>query len=79
MTAMTRQEAEAMLERVRSWPPELRVMLAEIAASIEATHAEQVEIDDETRAAVEEGRSELDSGVIVTEAEFNERFAKYQR
>ncbi len=76
---MNAAEVIEILERVRTWPPELQEKLAEVAEAIEASHLETDAVDEVTRAAIEEGRMQLDRGEVVTELEFAAMFKKYSR
>lgn len=72
-------EAREILERVKSWPVELQVQLAEVAEMIEASNAEPNEMDDETRAAIAEGLAQADRGEFATDEEVKAAFASFRR
>lgn len=55
---MTKTEIEAVLERVRGWPPARQADLARIALHMEAQDAQMEPEDETTRAAVHEGLSQ---------------------
>jgi hypothetical protein len=54
---MTKEQIDAVLEGVRSWPKEDQEELAEIAREIEAARAGVYVLSDDERAAIERSRS----------------------
>ena len=54
---MTKEQIDAVLEGVRSWPKEDQEELAEIAREIEAARAGVYVLSDDERAAIEKSRS----------------------
>lgn len=76
---MDAAEVDAIFTRVKSWPFEMQVKLAEVAEMIEATHAEPDDIDDETLAAIEEARAELARGEVVSQERVEALLAQYRR
>jgi hypothetical protein len=53
---MTKEEINAVLDRVRSWPVEDQAELIEIAREIEAQRTGVYMLTDEERAAIDESR-----------------------
>ena len=54
---MTKEQISAVLDAVRSWPPEDQEELAEIAREIEARRTGTYVMSDDERAAVDEARA----------------------
>jgi hypothetical protein len=54
---MTKEQIDAVLEGVRSWPKEDQEELAEIAREIEAARTGVYVLSDDERAAIERSRS----------------------
>ena len=76
---MTKDEIQAVLERVRTWPPERQADLAAIALRMEeADLAEFDDLTEEDWADLEEGLAESDRGELVPEEEMKAFFAKYR-
>jgi hypothetical protein len=74
---MTKKHVNAVLDRVRSWPPERQADLARIAELMEAQDNSDVRLDDEQLAELRRRRAEKNPKTI-TLAEFNERLrARY--
>jgi hypothetical protein len=53
---MTKEEINAVLDRVRSWPVEDQAQLIEVAREIEAQRTGVYTLSDEERAAIDESR-----------------------
>jgi hypothetical protein len=62
---MTKEQFNAVLEAVRSWPEEDQQELAEYAREIEARRTGVYVMSDEERAAVRRGLAEADRGDFV--------------
>lgn len=78
MSAMTKQEIEAVFERVQSWPEERQEDVINILREMERQGIEPYELDDEERAAIEEGLAEAERGEFATDEEIAAIFAKYR-
>jgi predicted transcriptional regulator len=68
---MTKEQINAVLERVRSWPAEDQEELVEIAREIEAQRSGVYVMDDEERAAVREGLEQARRGEFVSDDEMD--------
>jgi hypothetical protein len=55
---MTKEQIDALLEKVRSWPPEDQDELAELVREIEARRAGVDLLSEEECSAIEEARQE---------------------
>jgi len=64
---MTKEQFNAVLEAVRSWPEEDQQELAEYAREIEARRTGVYVMSDEERAAVRRGLAEADRGNFVSD------------
>ena len=67
--AMTKEQIDAVLEGVRSWPQEDQEELVEIARTIEARRTGVYVMTDQERAAVREGLAQADRGEFVSDEE----------
>ena len=78
---MTRNEIDEVLERVRSWPIERQMRLAQIVTHLEAN--DEIELDDdedeETRAAIAEGFDQIARGEIATEDEVEAALSRFRK
>ena len=68
---MTKEQINAVLEAVRSWPQEDQEELAEIAREIEARRAGVHVMSEDERAAVCEGLAQVDRGEFVSDEEMD--------
>jgi predicted transcriptional regulator len=68
---MTKEQIFAVLENVRSWPPEDQEELAEVAREIEARRKGVYVMDDDERAAVREGQEQARRGEFVPDDEMD--------
>jgi predicted transcriptional regulator len=64
---MTKEQFNAVLEAVRSWPEEDQQELAEYAREIEARRTGVYVMSDEERTAVRRGLAEADRGNFVSD------------
>jgi predicted transcriptional regulator len=74
---MTKQEINAVLEGVRSWPQEDQEELAELVREIEARRTGVYVMNDEERAAVRRGLDEAARGEFVPDQEMDAFWKKY--
>ena len=74
---MTKQEINAVLEGVRSWPQEDQEELAELAREIEARRTGVYVLNDEERAAVRRGLDEAARGEFVPDEEMDAFWKRY--
>jgi len=68
---MTREQIDAALESVRSWPQEDQEELAEIVREIQARRTGVYVMNDEKRAAVREGLEQARRGEFVPDDEMD--------
>lgn len=66
---MTRQEIEAVFERVKTWPEDRQAWAAEMLLDLEKTHEEQCELSDEDMRALDQAIAEADRGEFATDVE----------
>lgn len=76
---MNPKDVNEILDRVRTWPMELQVNLAEVAESIEARHAEPDEIDGEICSAVLDGLAQAGRGEFASNEKVEAAFASFRR
>jgi len=74
---MTKEQINAVLERVRSWPEQDQEELAELAREIEARRSGLYVMSDEERAAVQEGLEQARRGEFVSDDEMDAFWKKY--
>ena len=72
---MTKQQIEAVLERVRTWPEERQEDLAKIASEMERQGVDVYVLDEEEAAALDEAEAEGEASPEEVEA----FFARYRR
>jgi predicted transcriptional regulator len=75
---MTKEQINAVLDAIRSWPPEDQEELVDIARVIEARRSGVYSMTEEERAAVRQGLSEADRGEFVSDEDM-EAFWKRNR
>jgi hypothetical protein len=66
---MTKTEIEAVLDRVRTWPPERQEDAARILLEMEAQGTEVYRLSDDERAEIEASITEADRGEFATDEE----------
>jgi predicted transcriptional regulator len=76
MNAMTRDEVDAVLDRVRKWPIDQQAVLARIAELIEAQHRSFDIENEETRRAVAEGLAQAKRGEFATDEEVEAAYGR---
>src|SRR5712691_2000740 len=74
---MTKEQIDAVLESVRSWPQQDQEELVELAREIEARRTGVYIMNDEERAAVREGLDQARRGEFVPDDEMNAFWKKY--
>jgi hypothetical protein len=76
---MTKDEIQAILERVHTWPADKQRLALDLLMWIEARdQQDDYELTDEDWADLEEGLVEADRGEFVPEEEMKAFFAKYR-
>jgi hypothetical protein len=79
MTAMTKGEIEAILDRVRMWPRPRQEDAARILLAMEAQDASVYRLSDEERADIDASLEELARGEIALDEEVRSTFDRYRR
>ena len=74
---MTKEQINAVLENVRSWPEQDQEELIELAREIEARRSGVYVMNDEERAAVQEGLDQARRGEFVPDDEMDAFWKKY--
>jgi len=74
---MTKEQIDAVLESVRSWPEQDQEELIELAREIEARRSGVYVMTDEERAAVQEGLDQARRGEFVPDDEMNAFWKRY--
>ena len=74
---MTKEDINAVLDGVRSWPREDQEELAELAREIEARRTGVYVMNDEERAAVRRGLDEASRGEFVSDDEMDAFWKRY--
>lgn len=77
---MTKAEIEAVLDRVRAWPPERQEEAVRVLLEMDAQGTDGVyELSDEELADIEEGLREIERGEVATEQEVAALFNRIRR
>ncbi|MBV8836349.1 MAG: hypothetical protein JO000_07415 [Alphaproteobacteria bacterium] len=76
---MTKAEIDALLDRVRTWPPERQEDAARLLLEMEAQGTEMYQLSEEEQADLEEGLKEIERGEVATEAEVSALFNRIRR
>jgi hypothetical protein len=74
---MTKEQINAVLESVRSWPEQDQEELIEFAREIAARRSGVYVMNDEERAAVQEGLNQARRGEFVPDDEMDAFWKKY--
>lgn len=75
---MTKDQIEAVLERVHSWPKARQEDAVRVLIAMEAQAAEEYILSEEERADLEAALEEVARGDLATEAEVEAVFARYR-
>jgi hypothetical protein len=75
---MTRDQIDAILERVRTWPPERQEDAANVLLAMEAEGTAPYELSEEERIDIEEGLREVERGEIASDEEVQAFFARFR-
>jgi hypothetical protein len=75
---MTRDQIDAILERVRTWPRERQEDAAQMLLAMEAEGTTPYELSEEERIDLEEGLREVERGEIATDEEVQAFFARFR-
>jgi predicted transcriptional regulator len=66
---MTKDQINAVLERVRTWPEERQAYAAEVLLTIEAQDQSPLNLSDDEWAAIQEGNAQAERGEFVSDEE----------
>ncbi|NNM73163.1 hypothetical protein [Enterovirga aerilata] len=75
---MTRQEIEAVFERVKTWPPERQEDAVRILLRMEEIDAEGSGLSEEDLAALEEAEMEIERGEVASDEEVRALLDRYR-
>ncbi|MBV8977047.1 MAG: hypothetical protein JOZ13_06675 [Alphaproteobacteria bacterium] len=76
---MTRDEIQALFERVLTWPRQLQEVAVEALLGIEAMGAESYQLSDDERRGVERGLEDVRQGRFASAEEVAALFARYKQ
>jgi predicted transcriptional regulator len=76
---MTKDQIEAVLERVKTWPEDRQEQALQILLALEREAAEPYILTDEERADLDEGIAEADRGEFASNEEVAAVFNRYRR
>jgi predicted transcriptional regulator len=76
---MTKDQIDAVLDRVRSWPPERQEEAMRVLLEIEAKGTEVYQLSEEELADIEEGMAEVRRGEFASDEEVAALFNRYRQ
>jgi predicted transcriptional regulator len=76
---MTKDQIDAVLDRVRTWPPERQEDAARVLLQMEEAGSEVYQLSEEELADIEEGLKEIERGEVATEEEVAALFSRIRR
>ena len=76
---MTKDQIDAVLDRVRTWPPERQEDAARVLLQMEAAGTEVYVLSDDQRVAIEEGMAQARRGELATDEEVAAVFDRHRR
>jgi predicted transcriptional regulator len=76
---MTRDQIDAILERVRHWPQERQEDAVRLLLAMEAEGTTVYELSEEERLDIEEGLREAERGDFVTEQDIAAVFDRFRK
>jgi predicted transcriptional regulator len=76
---MTKDQIDAVLDRVRTWPPERQEDAVRVLLQMEEAGTEVYRLSDEELADIEEGLREIERGEVSTEGEVAALFSRIRR
>jgi hypothetical protein len=77
--AMTRDDIEAVLERVRTWPPARQEDAARVLLEMEAQGTTVYQLSNDERTAIEQSRELTRRGEFATDEEVAALFERYRK
>jgi predicted transcriptional regulator len=75
---MTKEQIEAILGRVLTWPTEKQALALRLLQSIEAESDEEYELTPEEESDLKEAVAEADRGEFLTDEEVTAFFARFR-
>jgi predicted transcriptional regulator len=76
---MTKDQIDAVLDRVRTWPPERQEDAVRVLLRMEEAGTEVYQLSEEELADIEEGLKEIERGEVATEEEVAALFSRIRR
>jgi len=76
---MTKDQIDAVLDRVKTWPPERQEDAVRVLLRMEEAGTELYQLSDDERAAIEEGMAQARRGEFATDEEVAAVFNRYRR
>jgi hypothetical protein len=76
---MTKAEIEAVLDRVKTWPPERQEEAMRVLLEIEAEVTGVYQLSPDELADIEEGLKEIERGEVASDAEVAAAFGRIRR
>ena len=76
---MTKEDIQAIFERVLAWPPERLDDVAEVLLQMETANDVVDDLTDEDLTDLEQGLAEADRGEFASEEEIQALFDRYRR
>jgi len=76
---MTKDQIDAVLDRVRTWPPERQEEAMRVLLEIEAKGPEVYQLSEEELADIEEGMAEVRRGEFASDEEVAALFNRYRQ
>jgi len=76
---MTKAEIDAILDRVKTWPPERQEDAVHVLLQMEAAGTRVYRLSDEERTEIEASVAEADRGEFASDEEVVELFNRYRR
>ena len=73
---MTKEQIEAIFERVRAWPAERQERAISLLLAVEAETDEVYVLSAEERADLQEALAEMDRGEVASQAEVDAAFRR---
>ena len=73
---MTKEQIEAIFERVRAWPADRQERAVSLLLAVEAETDEVYALSAEERADLEEALAEMDRGEVASQAEVDAAFRR---
>jgi len=79
LASMTKDQIDAVLDRVRTWPPERQEDAVRVLLRMEEAGTEVYELSEEELADIEEGLKEIERGEVATEEEVAALFSRSRK